>query len=431
MYLRSATISNIKQIRELTLDFHKKDGQGSRNLTVLLGRNGTGKTTILRAIAMALGGVALSTKLVKSPLELAPLPIQGNSQALPADAHEAAVEVKIQPPEGLPDIPRSWRIRLPAGKAFFKGNANADQIDDLRAENRPGLFVAGYGIQRALPGPLDKPDDSGVAIYGQLGNLFDQGALIATNFVDLVDQPKEFARAVQRALKRADLLPALKEVELRGQGGVRSSASLVESRRFELELGGKRQKIPATWLSHGYQSTIAWVVDLLGRVVQGEHGGQVSEPEQVAGVLLIDEIDIHLHPTWQRTILNGLKEAFPNLQIIATTHSPMVIADLRPDEIYLLDNDPERGITAKHLDLPPKMLTSAQLLSEFFGVQRTSAGELHADLKALQRLKEQAADKLQRAAKSRPVREQKEVLRLRQKLTDAGVDVDAWLVEGR
>jgi len=72
-------------------------------------------------------------------------------------------------------------------------------------------------------------------------------------------------------------------------------------------------------------------------VVLNPHLG-VNAPQETSGVVLIDEIDLHLHPKWQRRVVEDLKRTFPQIQFIATTHSPFIIQSLRPDELINLDN---------------------------------------------------------------------------------------------
>jgi AAA15 family ATPase/GTPase len=75
----------------------------------------------------------------------------------------------------------------------------------------------------------------------------------------------------------------------------------------------------------------------------------LPDPLQGSGVVLIDEIELHLHPKWQREIIPALTRTFPNCQFIVTTHSPQVISDVQPDSIYILEATPE-GIVAKRPD---------------------------------------------------------------------------------
>jgi predicted ATP-binding protein involved in virulence len=75
----------------------------------------------------------------------------------------------------------------------------------------------------------------------------------------------------------------------------------------------------------------------------------LSNPLEGTGIVLIDEIELHLHPRWQRGIITKLTQTFPNCQFIVTTHSPQVVADVKPENIYLLKST-SNGITAQHPD---------------------------------------------------------------------------------
>jgi predicted ATP-binding protein involved in virulence len=83
-------------------------------------------------------------------------------------------------------------------------------------------------------------------------------------------------------------------------------------------------------------------------------------------VVLIDELDMHLHPRWQRILTSGLKKAFPAVQFIVASHSPQVIGELRPDEIILLRN---HSITHPQVSYG---LTSSQVLEEIMGADARS-----------------------------------------------------------
>lgn len=81
-------------------------------------------------------------------------------------------------------------------------------------------------------------------------------------------------------------------------------------------------EVPLDDLSDGYQNVAVWVGDLLYRITSTF--GDYKSPLKARGVLLIDEIDLHLHTKWQRSLLSFLKNKLPNFQLIVTTHSPMV-----------------------------------------------------------------------------------------------------------
>lgn len=101
-------------------------------------------------------------------------------------------------------------------------------------------------------------------------------------------------------------------------------------------------------LSLGYKTVIAWIVDLAARLIN--RYPQSEDPLSEPAVVLVDEIDLHLHPKWQRTIMSFLTERFPNTQFIVTAHSPLVVQAAKNANLVLLrregdhvviDNDPE------------------------------------------------------------------------------------------
>jgi energy-coupling factor transporter ATP-binding protein EcfA2 len=106
--------------------------------------------------------------------------------------------------------------------------------------------------------------------------------------------------------------------------------------------------VPLKNLSLGYKTVIAWTVDLAARMI--ERYPHSEDPLAEPAVVLVDEIDLHLHPKWQRTIMSFLTERFPNTQFIVTAHSPLVVQAAKNSNIVLLrrvgdhvviDNDPE------------------------------------------------------------------------------------------
>ena len=96
--------------------------------------------------------------------------------------------------------------------------------------------------------------------------------------------------------------------------------------------------LPVRRLSHGERGILAVALDLTRRL--GEANPGLQDPATEAGaVVLIDEIDLHLHPKWQRQVVRKLTETFPRCQFIATTHSPQVIGEVEHDRIQILTED--------------------------------------------------------------------------------------------
>jgi hypothetical protein len=131
---------------------------------------------------------------------------------------------------------------------------------------------------------------------------------------------------------------------------------------------GKRIRVPATWLSQGYQSVIAWLADLVGQILL--EAGEPMEAADMEGTVLVDEIDLHLHPTWQVRLIPALKKVFPRLQFIATTHSPMVLPALAAEEIILLSQDEAGSVVAAPSQQSPALLTGSELYGAFFEIRK-------------------------------------------------------------
>jgi predicted ATP-binding protein involved in virulence len=130
----------------------------------------------------------------------------------------------------------------------------------------------------------------------------------------------------------SSLLPDFDELRVR-----RSPLSMTISKQG--------QELIVNQLSDGEKCLLAMVGDLARRLAIANPG--LADPLQGEGVVLIDEIELHLHPAWQREVIPALTRTFPNCQFIVTTHSPQVVSQVKPEGIYLLERTPQ-GVIARH-----------------------------------------------------------------------------------
>ena len=418
MFVTSLEVSGLKRLRKVMLDLRR--GDQPRAWTVILGENGRCKTTLLRAIAMAASGAARTNQLADVPSL-----VDRRDQAQPARLTIGA-RFSLRGDADLQDADIASEISVEAGHALATGSSFwldsdfpsearpkpglfIDPIADARQRNARGWVVLGYGTSRSLPRPFQSTPMSDPA-WARLANLFDRAPIVGTGFADQLEDPNEFARVLREALVEGDLVPDLTGVELQGRGGVRTAQDLDEGHRFALKLGDATLKLPSTWLSHGQQATIAWIADLIGHFFLD--AGRPVERADMRGLVLIDEIDLHLHPKWQVRIVDGLRRAFPNLQFVATTHSPMVLPSLRADELVVLDEDEDGSVVARPPDASPQLMTAAELYASFFDL-RASASPLARDYRRYGFLVGNAA---------RTDAEDGEIAALRQQLQAAGAD---------
>lgn len=408
MYIRSLHINNLKRLRDMTLDFTEADGS-PRMWTVIIGENGTGKTSILQAIALAAAGMLRVNDLASgtfahlvdrrqktqmkvnaqfgfSPTSLSDAKYHPFLKAAPPADLTLHSEVTLDPKE------TSIRARAHYESPSIVKDSDADPLDHARAREMPAWFVIGYGVHRILPesgrtAPLSRPS------VDRMKPLFDpEYPLTSTSFLGHFGNRQAKARAYSKVLRNAiintGILPDdIANLEMRGYGGVAKASDLLDRERFLQAMGEQQVKIPAVALAHGYQSTIAWIADLVGHILL--EAPNELEPQEFEGLVLIDEIDLYLHPVWQARLIPALRKTFPKLQFVATTHSPVVLATLSPHEIVRMQADPLTGDVRRitpdaetgewdpvdkeedlHTQPDPRTMTGTEMYQEYFGLER-------------------------------------------------------------
>ncbi len=404
MYLRRIRVQHLKLVRDLELDFTAPDGRSIRRWTVIIGRNGTAKTSLLQSVALAAAGsLQVNTLAGRSVGHLRDrrsddkLFVDATFEFLDGQLHGELHPLLYKRPIPSPLMLRSrlelyeGETTIRAGSGYVGGGWKPDPLDLARSRNTPRWFVAGYGVARFLPDvgrvvTLDRPS------IERMMPLFDPTiALTSTGFSGYFGD-EEKARRFHRVLKHAllnveSLLPDITDLELRGYGGVTKPGDLLERDRFAQRVGtGEPLKVPGVALAHGYQSTIAWLADLVGHVLL-EAEAEI-EPEDMEGVVLVDEIDLYLHPLWQATLIPALRATFPKMQFIVTTHSPVVLSRVAPHEVVRLASwgdagdvvevvhHPETGELVPARDVggdgvrpDARMMTGSEIFREHFGLE--------------------------------------------------------------
>lgn len=152
-------------------------------------------------------------------------------------------------------------------------------------------------------------------------------------------------------------------------------------KRIEVSADGVRlfgedgNGVPLSQWSDGYLTTAGWILDLIARWTM--HATLNGIPfgadfcEQMTGLVLIDEIDLHLHPIWQTQIVRDLRRIFPRLSFIATTHNPLTLLGAEKGEIYVLRRNSEGEIEAIPRDIPPGLDVDQVLTGDWFGLSST------------------------------------------------------------
>lgn len=394
MYVRSLQAFNLRCFREAELNLQfpgREPGQGPlfSNVNLLLGINGSGKTTILKAIALGILGETLEGagfvpyRLVRRE----PTQEEGESR-IAVLRSRLVLHAQDLPRENTEELARDIgiaRIRdqerlhpYPKVGSPEQNQLRSEVNEELFDDSSPAFFLVGYGATRYVVGATS---------YESLPNQRKRRSLryqrVAGLFEDYLGLspliawfPRITAENPRRAQEIGDLLNELLPAEARFMGQV------TEDDEYIFEHCGV--PVPLGALSDGYRAYIGWVSDLLYNLSH-------SVPAEVSlrdarGVVLVDEIDLHLHPEWQREVVPVVARTLPNLQFVFTTHSPIVAGTLNAKNIFVLEMDGQGASTIRQLEEPIHGLNADQiLLSSYFNLDTTRAPEAVDELRDLSR----------------------------------------------
>ena len=359
MFLKRLRIENVRSISDAGLGMEDDDGT-IRKWTLLLGENGTGKSTVLRCIALLLcGRDALPALLGEQPSDWirtgkADARISGAVTNVHGDDQEICLELRRG--EGISDTLARNTKRL---AVLESGGETAGR----------NYFVAGFGASRRLGPPGFAASGEGTGRAGRVRTLFDADAAL----LPLMSWAMEldYSRG-ETALQmiRSTLAKLLRDVNFRH----------IDKSRKTMVFDTPDGPVSLEDLSDGYQNVAAWVGDLLYRASTAFD--DYTNPLTARGLLLIDEIDLHLHVKWQRELRRFLEEKLPAFQIVATTHSPMTAQQAGPGEVHVLARPTHRAPPElRGYEGAPNQLGIHQIIEPFFDVD-TVDSDCIATLKA-------------------------------------------------
>ncbi len=124
--------------------------------------------------------------------------------------------------------------------------------------------------------------------------------------------------------------------------------------------------IPLLWIGYGYRTVMAWMVDFASRMVDLHPDSR--DPLAEPAVVLVDEIDLHLHPSWQRTLMGYLSDRFPNTQFIATAHSPLFVQAADGANIVVLRREKDHVVIDNDVKAVEGWRVDQVLTSDLFGL---------------------------------------------------------------
>lgn len=334
MYIRKFIVSNLRSISSVEMDFKSGEEAGWH---VILGANGTGKTSLIRAVSLVLMGEreAYASR-------------QDFTSWLRNKQDKAQIDIQLVPHREFDDKTTKgpWRSGVIKLTAAMERDETRSNFVDLKFRNEggqktiwgggDGWFSASFGPYRRFTGGDSKYERLFVTnkrlaphltALGEDVALTDALQWLNTLFNKMLqernasntDAPgvaEDLFHKVWKFINQSQFFPNKEEIYLVSS----EHLSIKDANGFLIQLDQ---------LSDGYRSALSLVLELLRQMVElyGEkkicsviEGGVISAP----GVVLIDEVDVHLHPTWQRDLGVWLTKCFPMVQFIVTTHSPIV-----------------------------------------------------------------------------------------------------------
>ena len=379
MKLERVEIENYRAIEKLDLPLNS-------GLTVFHGANAHGKTSVLSAIATGLGSIPMLLPDVSS-VGFRKTDGRGLRQLrVVLTAVDGVAWGRYGPvPRGLRRRARSYS---PGLKDAMEAIVSADR-EDTGPLDLP--IVAFYDTDRAV---FDQPQrhrrfKTEFPRYAAL-----QGALSArTDFRDFFRwfyaKENEELREQKERLDFSHRLNDLKAVRRAIETmvpGVSNPRIELRPLRFVVSVqpdDGKPEQLSIDQLSGGYRIVLALAADLARRMAQGNP--HLDDPLQSEAIVLIDEIELHLHPSWQQRILADLTRTFPNAQFIVSTHSPQVLTTLHPEQIVMLSREGGR-IVAGRAPEPTYGAEAGDVLNVVMGVDERPPNEFTQTLKRYMRL---------------------------------------------
>lgn len=370
MKISRLKLTNFRRFAELDL-------QNLRDMNLLIGENGSGKTTILDALAVGvaswfLGVRGYDTKHIEPDEVRTVLHTHGDSSRL-----ERQFPTTVYCDGVVMGSPIKWERSL-TGAGGRTTQADAKAIKGLAEEAEKGVrngsdltlpVISYYGTKRLGVQPKDMQTDED-AKPGEFDERMQAYRFSIDQRIDVASVLRwlrlEKFVALESGQER-NAYTAVKEVIAQCIDGCLAVDYSVKERALLLTMQGG-STLPFHLLSDGQRTMVAMVADLALKACQlNPHLGS-DAPAKSPGVVLIDELDLHLHPRWQRHVLSDLRETFSEVQFFATTHSPQIIGETPPDDILILKTD--GGFEKPDVSVG---LSSNQILREMMGTDPINA----------------------------------------------------------
>lgn len=349
MKLIQVDLHNFRSFEDATFDLKKPGSPEPLDVVLLVGGNGSGKTSFLKAVTGFFAAVTETAGIPSYGAEA----LSGNDVRRNKPEATIGVEWLDEVGEPLTPITVQWQVGLrmnappatistmmtsasPAQRAAFESWKTA-----LHAPRHPAGLIVAFYVYRFLPPrkPVEGPNIAGLPKHRcemALAPSMSPDGMVRVRSQQLKQWivNLDLLRAKAKADRREDL-PLWNT--LRHALNTLLSPYTFEGvdENFQVIFRTAYGTVPLETLSDGFLSIFVIISELLFRLSLATT--RQEDVLQQEGVCMIDEIDAHLHPRWQANVIPGLRAMFPKVQFIATTHSPIVVSSVEPENVFRLE----------------------------------------------------------------------------------------------
>ncbi len=326
MRITSLALHEVGPFSDLVLEFGEGTDSERADTVVLVGPNGSGKSTLLYGIGGCFGYSDDLARRMRSPHSSTHLQVRGG-QGFTQDVYTVRGTPTANEQEMIIRGPR-YSVIVP------KNIYPIETFDDIsdRINSAPMVF-AYSGTRTSSPGEPDlrwsEPSNASLSFYKPYAF-----AAFANWVADVMGR-RDSALVANETEKAREVSEGLTRIE--DFIGSLTGVKTVFIRNFDngaIEMKTPTSQVELDLLPEGVKSILSWLGDLLRRLYRIRTGG--IPHHELPIVLLLDEIDVHLHPKWQRLILPAVERLLPNAQIFLTTHSPFVVGSASDAQIVWL-----------------------------------------------------------------------------------------------
>jgi predicted ATP-binding protein involved in virulence len=354
MQIKSIQLTNIGRFSDLTVPLASK-ADNDTNITVIVGNNGSGKTTVLQALTTALSWFVARLRREKgngSPIAESNIKNGQNEGNIYLHASNDESDYRwsiVKANKGRISLTKSNLSQTTALAAPYRQALTADNTTSLP-------LVCFYSVQRYV-------DDISVKLtnkqqFDQFDGFDKTGASFQRFFAwfrqreDIENEQRMSHSALDELKKHLSqqkfqaVLTEQDKLQDKQLKAVRQAISTFMPGYTDLQVRRKPQlhmsinkegeTLDTAQLSQGEKSLLALVGDIARRLAM--MNPKLDDPLTGEGIVLIDEVDMHLHSKWQRSLVGNITNTFPNCQFVLTTHSPLVISDPQNILCYMMDN---------------------------------------------------------------------------------------------